>query len=295
MNDQVSQHYDAVAEEYQQHYQKSDLYTSPKYKANYIRLQHLLNSFAQKNIKRVIEVGVGEGTPLSTLGKSEVEVWGFDISQKMVDISKQKIQAIGQQPEQIFLADIEDPITYNHALAQGPFDGLMAMGVMPHVRNDEFVLNNMRTLVKPGGSVFIEFRNKLFSLFTFNRYTYEFILDDLLRDIDPELKKLFAPELEKHVNRNMPPQRLTEKDNAPGYDAITSKFHNPFEVEELFAKCGFSDIQLHWYHYHPVPPMYESLDKASFRQEALHLEHETSGWRGMFLCSAFVIEAVRAR
>jgi hypothetical protein len=30
-----------------------------------------------------------------------------------------------------------------------------------------------------------------------------------------------------------------------------------------------------------------------FREEAVRLEHETSGWRGLFLCSAFVVEAVK--
>ena len=54
---------------------------------------------------------------------------------------------------------------------------------MPHVRNDDFTLNNMKSMVKSGGHVFIEFRNKLFSLFTFNRYTLEFIMDDLLRGV----------------------------------------------------------------------------------------------------------------
>jgi hypothetical protein len=30
-----------------------------------------------------------------------------------------------------------------------------------------------------------------------------------------------------------------------------------------------------------------------FREEAIRLEHESSGWRGLFLCSAFVVEAVK--
>ena len=40
-------------------------------------------------------------------------------------------------------------------LEGGRFEGLLAMGVMPHVRNEKFVLNNMKNIVKPGGKVFI--------------------------------------------------------------------------------------------------------------------------------------------
>ena len=33
-------------------------------------------------------------------------------------------------------------------------------------------------------------------------------------------------------------------------------------------------------------------DPHLFRDEALKLEHNNSNWKGMFLCSAFVIEAI---
>ena len=31
-----------------------------------------------------------------------------------------------------------------------------------------------------------------------------------------------------------------------------------------------------------------------FRREAISLERDPSGWRGYFLCSAYVVEAVKA-
>jgi hypothetical protein len=181
-------------------------------------------------------------------------------------------------------------------LKHGQFDGLMAMGVMPHVINDDLVIQNMATLVRPGGSVFIEFRNQLFSLFTFNRYTAEFILNDLLKDVDDELKTIVAEELNTRLRMDLPPLRTTlDGSGAPGYDAILSKFHNPFEVVELFERHNFTDILLRWYHYHPTMPSLSGKSPGAFRNAAIRLERETSGWRGMFLCSAFVVEAVKAK
>ena len=152
----------------------------------------------------------------------------------------------------------------------------------------------MAALVKPGGSVFIEFRNKLFSLFTFNRLTLEFILDDLLADVSPELKSLVAEELEPRLRLDLPRARDTVAGGqGPGYDAILSKFHNPLEAPALFARHGFEDVNLLWYHYHPAMPMLEEKAPVAFREQAFALEHESSGWRGLFLCSAFVVEAVK--
>lgn len=290
----VSNYYDAVAQGYHEQYQPEHLYTAQEYPANYFRLQLLVNSFLNKDIKRIIEVGVGEGTPLTTLARAGLDIWGFDIAPEMVKLAKEKLCQVGCNPDQIFWGDIQDPLSYVHALKEGPFDGLMAMGVMPHVENDAMVLDNMRTMVRPGGSVFIEFRNKLFSLFTFNRYTIEFILNDLLAGVHPVVKEAVAQDLAPRLRLDLPPLRNTEGDAQPGYDALLSKFHNPFEVLELFKKVGFKNMKLLWYHYHPAMPVLEQAMPELFRHESIRLEHEPSGWRGLFLCSAFVVEAERA-
>ena len=226
---------------------------------------------------------MGEGTPLATLAKAGLEVWGFDISTEMVKKSKHRLRQAGVDPDRIFWADIQDPATYAALFQEGPFDALMAMGVMPHVRNDDVVLTNMATLVRPGGSVFIEFRNSLFSLFTLNRCTAEFILDELLAGVNPALKEQVAEDLRARLRIDLPQQ-------ANGYP---TKFHNPLTIGEQFARHGFQDIKLLWYHYHPAMPYLEDAMPELYREESLRLEHEPSGWRGLFLCSAFVVEAVR--
>jgi 2-polyprenyl-3-methyl-5-hydroxy-6-metoxy-1,4-benzoquinol methylase len=291
----VRAHYDAVSSTYHRQYERDGIHDlSREYPANYFRLQLLLNTFVSNNVKRVIEVGVGEGTPLATLGKAGLDVWGFDLSPAMVQRSQERMRENGMDPSHIFEGDIQDPISYAGALTDGRFDALMAMGVMPHIQNDDMVLDNMATLVRPGGRVFIEFRNSLFSLFTFNRHTADFILDDLLRNVAPALKDAVAKDLQSRLRMDTPAARLSvEGSQAPGYDAITSRFHNPFEALELFRRRGFKDSRLLWYHYHPAMPYLESADPRLFREEAIRLEHESSGWRGLFLCSAFVVEAVK--
>ena len=301
--DLVQQHYDASAENYHLQYDRnliSDV--SRDYPANYFRLHLLLNSFLRNNVKRVIEVGVGEGTPLITLSKAGIDVSGFDISESMVAKSKENFKKNNLDENKILWGDIQDPITYSPLLKDGQFDALLAMGVTPHVRNDEFVIQNMRDMVKPGGRVFIEFRNKLFSFFTFNRYTYEFIMEDLLDGVSPQLKNVVSKNLKDRLQMDLPTPRLTGESanlidastngEVLGYDAILSKFHNPFEMMELFEKIGFKDSKLHWYHYHPAMPNLSKEEPHLFRDEALKMEHNNSSWKGMFLCSAFVIEAV---
>ncbi|SDK88680.1 Methyltransferase domain-containing protein [Maridesulfovibrio ferrireducens] len=295
MSAKVENFYDGVAEGYSEQYERENIQNIQcDYPANYFRLQLLMNSFVKNDIKKVIEVGVGEGTPLATLAKTGIDIFGFDIANKMVERSKKTMKDNGLDPSKIFWGDIQDPTTYLHAVKDGKFDAAMAMGVMPHIDNDDFVLNNIGGLVKKGGKVFIEFRNKLFSLFSFNRHTVDFILNDLLDGVDKSLLKKVEEDLNSRIRIDMPPTRSNDGgQEGVGFDTILSKFHNPFEVIELFNKHNFQDVNVLWYHYHPSMPYLADSMPLQFRKEAIKLEHNPSSWKGMFLCSAFIIEATK--
>jgi 2-polyprenyl-3-methyl-5-hydroxy-6-metoxy-1,4-benzoquinol methylase len=287
----VSAHYDAVAAEYHKQYQRENLQALDGYPANYFRLQLLIQRIASSGLRRVYEVGVGEGTPLAQIASMGCEVAGCDISDAMVARARETFQRHHLSPDLIQWGDIEDSATLAAQLKGGRYDAVIAAGVLPHVRNDRLFLENVKMLVRPGGKALIEFRNKLFSLFTFNRHTKDFVLDDLLAGISGEIKASVAAELDKRLATDLPARRMSVGGKAPGYDAILSKFHNPFELMELFRAQGFVNVRVHWYHYHPAPPMLEKSIGAAFRKEAMKLEHEPSGWRGYFLCSAGVVEA----
>ena len=42
-------------------------------------------------------------------------------------------------------------------------------------------------------------------------------------------------------------------------------------------------MKIHWYHFHPAPPMLEKTIGPAFREAAMAMEYDQS-WRGMFLC-----------
>jgi 2-polyprenyl-3-methyl-5-hydroxy-6-metoxy-1,4-benzoquinol methylase len=287
----VSAHYDAVAGDYHRQYQRDELLTASSYPANYVRLQILVNRLAQLDAKRVFEIGVGEGTPLVSLGKMGFEIAGCDIADSMVVATRGHLEREGFDPDVVRWGDVEDSTTMVEHLQRGRYDAVIAAGVLPHVKSDAVMLQNVRMLLRPGGRAFIEFRNKLFSLFSFNRLTKEFILDDLLAGVSDEVRSAVANELDARLATDLPTRRTHTESGEPGYDAILARFHNPFELLNTFEANGFADCRIHWYHYHPAPPMLEEALATSFRTEGLALEHETSGWRGNFLCSAGVVEA----
>lgn len=286
----VTAHYDGEVDFYTNMYDRAFLDKSGEYPSNYVRLELLSNRMAQVGAKRIFEVGMGEGTPLLTWHKMGIEVAGCDLSEPMVAATRARLEKAGAKEPILFLGDAEDAKSLAPALQRGKYDVVVASGVLPHIQKESPFFENMKMMLRPGGRIFVEFRNKLFSLFTLNRYTKEFFLDDLLGGVSAEVKQKVAAELDQRLAVNLPPVRGHEDADRPSYDQILAKFHNPFELEETVARHGFRTVGFKWYHYHAAPPMLAAKVGAPFRAESVKLEHE-GGWRGMFMCSAGIIEA----
>lgn len=253
------------------------------YPANHFAFRQVLNALHDADARTLVEVGVGHGRAVPIFSAAGLEFFGFDNNPEMVAASESAMTAAGLPAHHISWGDVEDSVSMSTVRRQGPFDALLAMGVLPHVDHEAVALENMRHLVKPGGTVFVECRNKLFSLVTFNRYTYEFIMDDLLGDVSGEVRDAAANFLASRVDVETPAK-------PEGHEA---KYHNPLDVHRIFEDSGFTAVSIRPFHYHAAMPRFEKDLGAAFRAESIALENEPSDWRGLFLCSAFVVEAHR--
>ena len=288
----VASHYDGSASSYGDQYDPEKLWTNAEYPANLFRLQLVQRLLAEAGSTSVYELGVGDASPLSTIGATGLRVAGNDVSPEMVKVARANMEAKGLDGSLITLLDAQDAdaVRAEHEL-RGEFDSVMALGVIPHVSDDAAFVKAMDDFLRPGGQLLLQFRNSMFSMFTFNRLTKEFILDELLVDVSQEIRDVVAADLNARLAVDKPPKRT--RPTGDGYDEILSRFHNPFELAEIVKAAGYSDIRFHWYNYHPAYPMLAGdIDPRAYREGQVALEHEGT-WRGMFLCSAGLIEATK--
>ena len=99
-------------------------------------------------------------------------------------------------------------------------------------------------------------------------------------------------ELDRCFRIDLPPVR-TGKSNEPGYDEVLSRTHNPFELKQAAEAAGLVDVEILFYHYHPLPPIVEGLLPRTFRERSLAMESPRN-WRGHFLASAFIVKGRKA-
>ena len=288
----VADHYNASSATYSEQYDESRILTSKEYPANFFRLKRIKERVADLGLTSIYELGIGDGSPLAAMAEMGLRVGGSDLTEGMLAVAKAQFEAKGFDPGVLTLGDIQDRSTLEAAIATGPYDGVMALGVLPHVRDESAVVDNMSAFIESGGTMFLQFRNSMLSLYSFNRLTMEFIEGELLQGQPQEVKDVVRAGLEPRLAMDKPPKREWDVDG-PAYDEILAKFHNPFELADLVRDHGFRDIRFHWYNYHVTPPMLAGDVGRTFRTAGIAME-DTDTWRGMFLCSAGVIEATKA-
>ena len=289
----VSAHYDGSAPSYHEQYDPNLIWKNAEYPANYFRLQKVIEILRERGVSSVYDLGAGEASPIIAIREAlGVEVRASDLSPEMVRLGKENLVKHDMDPEWLTLVDIRDMEAIKTEAARvGQFDAVIALGVIPHVADDSWFVEAMSLFLKPGGTLILQFRNSMFSMFTFNRLTKEFILEELMAPIPQQFRDVVAADLDQRLAVDKPPIRRRE--DGHGYDEILSKFNNPLELAEVVKAQGFTELSYRWYNFHPTYPMIAgSIDPKDYRQGQIDLESDTS-WRGMFLCSAGMIIATK--
>lgn len=251
--------------------------------------------------RTLLDAGCGPASMLRDLALPGLARYGFDLTPEMVAEARRVLGAQGVPGGHLWEGSVLDPAAFappSGAPAEG-FDAAVCFGVMPHIPPDGevSVLAHLRDSLRPGGLLAVEARNELFALFTLNRYSRELFRDRLIRE-DELRAAVERPEeaaaldralsaLDERFRMDLPPTRKGYADE-PGYDEVLSRTHNPFVLRELADSSGLVDVQVLFYHYHPLPPMLEQAVPGLFRRASLAME-DPFDWRGHFMASAFIL------
>lgn len=262
----------------------------------------VLRLVREAGARRVLDAGCGPASFMRHLADEGMDVFGFDLTDEMVVEARRVLAERGLDPGRVWQGSVLDPDAY-HSPGSGEisFDAAVCVGVLPHVPegSDELVFAGLRSAVRDGGLVAVEARNELFALFTLNRYSYEFFANELIRAdgrrLGPEESELHASalvELRERFRMDQPPIRAGTR-GEPGYDEVLSRTHNPLVLRRQFEEAGFRDVEVNFYHYHWLPPMFEAKMPEAYRRASVSLE-DPRDWRGYFTASAFVLTGRRA-
>jgi 2-polyprenyl-3-methyl-5-hydroxy-6-metoxy-1,4-benzoquinol methylase len=263
-----------------------------------VHVELIKKLLAQHNVSTLLDAGCGPASFLRLIDGQKIDRYGFDLTPEMVVEAKRVLAEQGLSATHIWEGSVLDINAFN---SSKQYDAGVCIGVMPHISvdSDQVVLQNLLQAVKPGGLVMVEARNQFFSLFTMNRYSFDFVWNELicekgknLNELEPAVLDDVKGALQLQFQMSEPPVR-TGAVNTPGYDEILSRTHNPLKLQKLMSQVGFTDVNLHFYHFHCVPPFLAKRLPSGFFQNESVKQEVADDWRGLFLASAFIVSGTR--
>ena len=205
------------------------------YPGNQKRLDIVRNLIMRHKPRKVLYVGCGACVPMVRLmSEFGCEIVGIDFSQKMVQRGKEVLKEHGMDTDLVQVGDIEDI----NSLPSGLFDFAIAAGVFTHLADDRMAFMNLHDKLNPGGTLAVEFRNELFSCFSFNRFSYDFFVNVLLDNIVfPEEMRHEVEGFFKKVTEVSAGEMIAPKSTHVN-KGVVNKFHNPLSIGESLGQYG---------------------------------------------------------
>jgi ubiquinone/menaquinone biosynthesis C-methylase UbiE len=230
--------YDKSAREYHiNHYISGKRYSPLQYRQHYIE-----NMIKRQNIPknaRILDVGCGPGELTVSLLKKGYDLWGVDISQRMIEEATKTIQENGfTEWNKGAVGDIEY-LNFDDNF----FDVVVAAGVIEYQKDDKKAFLEVNRVLKKDGFLILNITN---------RYSYIKILDGIYTRI----KKNNATRRMLDFIKN----RLLRKGKVRELPTIPDKrVHSPKVFDEQIEAYGFQKISHNYFHFSLLPKPLDSI------------------------------------
>lgn len=270
------------------------------YPSGLVRLKKAIDLVcARKTAGRVLDLGCGSGPVALELAKHGFQVTGIDIAEKMVEVARARAtEALGPNQDRLRfeVGDVD-----GFEAEPNSQDVVIALGLLEYLPDEDAVVRKINALLADDGIVVLAFRNRLFNLFSFNQMTEEEIRSGTYDQLLAEYRDALAQGMESGSLAHFAAasaRSLQDLTTSKTDDRGTTRFRfkhpiklrqrTPREARALAERHGLVCEALHFYHFHPFPPVFEQANPEVFNRIALDMEALDQSPIGSVMASAFL-------
>jgi 2-polyprenyl-3-methyl-5-hydroxy-6-metoxy-1,4-benzoquinol methylase len=194
----------------------------------------MIHGYSSSSNKCVLDIGCGNGYVLSRYAMQGANVFGVDITETAVNLSKRRFE--------LYDLDGHFKTTDGDTLAfpNNQFDIVCTMGVLHHIENPRPMISEIRRVLKPGGKLI---------MMLYYRYSWKTIV--IMR-----LKRLFHPQYQGKSQQ----EALNMNDGEDCPLALVYSKSEALELMSEFENHRFRLNQLSWKQLFLIPPLARFLD-----------------------------------
>lgn len=211
----------------------------------------------------VLDVGCGTGDLVCEIAQQGIEAIGVDYAQEMIDLATEK-----SQDSQLTKAHFECCSIFDFNFSERKYSLISANGFIEYISQDE--LSQFFDLVcdalAPQGSFVVGSRNRLFNIFSINKYTSHELAES---DFDLLIKEAIAlasgADIEELIKMECAPLQKPDTTHEKTKIDVTTRFqYTPLRLIRMLSERGLKPIEVYPIHIHGVPPAFKN------RQPEIH-------------------------
>ena len=215
--------------------------------------------------KRVLDFGCGNAVLIPDYIKAGVDIRGIDMTPAMIKSAQERIKKLGGDPNSVR----QGMVTALREEKAASYDALTCFNVLAYftAEEDRIFYEEASRIIKPGGYLIVTHGNELFDMFTFNKFTVEFINKFFVTD----------PSYAARIGG------LLANPDKPGNALAYNVRENPLTFQFKAKKYGFREVRQEFINRHMAPPL---IYKEETYPNTIGLPEEEK-WKLMFTCSTY--------
>jgi 2-polyprenyl-3-methyl-5-hydroxy-6-metoxy-1,4-benzoquinol methylase len=205
----------------------------------------------------VLDVGCGTGDLVCEVAKKGINAIGVDFSDKMIEISEKNAKKLkcGEK------AKFECCSIFDFDFEPDKYDVIAANGFIEYISFKEFhkfLDLSLKGLVK-SGSLVISCRNRLFNIFSLNKFTEDEMKNNNIHLLLTEAIQIAnADNIDQLVGLKTAPLPSKDQDQpSTGVKVSTRYQYTPAQLISILQEKGFEPVQVFAIHIHGVVPKFK--------------------------------------
>lgn len=243
--------------------------------------------------KYLLDIGSGVGDLVCEAAKMGIKATGIDIAGGMVDLAHKRAIDDRINLAEFILADY-----FDWHVDDESYDVVVANGFIEYVsyeQRDDF-FNDAYRILKPGGSLVVSSRNRLFNIMSANDYTREEIESGTIERLVQEMAALAnKTTINELLNmESVPLQKEDMKHGATGIDVNCRYQYTPIQLMKIMDRESFKVAGVSPIHIHIGPPSFkEAQPRVHYEVAQLMQKYAVNNLQMIGSASAFMIHGVK--
>lgn len=210
----------------------------------------------KRGARFLLDIGCGTGDLVCEAARRGIDATGVDFAKEMIGAAVRNAKRLNCRKARFECCSI-----FDFEFERGKYDVISANGFIEYISLKRLgkLLELSSEGLKQGGSLILGSRNRLYNIFSLNRFTQEEIESGNIERLISEATKIADA---RHIReliglKTARLQTRVKKQSNTGIDVSVRYQYTPAQLIDILLDKGFEPVQIHPIHIHGVTPKFK--------------------------------------